>query len=212
MDKDRAWNMIVKQIHSDDRRIALIAASILMAVIGAFVIIVCTWIGIGMVIAGAIMLTVVVRAGGRGSIDIMDLYSRYVLPGWLAEVITEVDVSDEFEFDKDEIRAVMNKMLPGLSWSEMECDLSFAGKCNGIPIRASQIRLLSADDNETGYYKNEPEIVYGGMIWQYGEDGIAVNTTGNIMWLPVPDKDNEDEDELKQKVLDYMKPYMEQIK
>ena len=50
------------------------------------------------------------------------------------------------------------------------------------------------------------------MIWQYGEDGIAVNTTGNIMWLPVPDKDNEDEDELKQKVLDYMKPYMEQIK
>ena len=32
------------------------------------------------------------------------------------------------------------------------------------------------------------------------------------MWLPVPDKDNEDEDELKQKVLDYMKPYMEQIK
>ena len=50
------------------------------------------------------------------------------------------------------------------------------------------------------------------MIWQYGENGIAVNTTGNIMWLPVPDKDNEDEDELKQKVLDYMKPYMEQIK
>lgn len=212
MDKDRAWNMIVKQIRSDDRRIALIAASILMAVIGAFVIIVCTWIGIGMVIAGAIMLTVVVRAGGRGSIDIMDLYSRYVLPGWLAEVITEVDVSDEFEFDKDEIRAVMNKMLPGLSWNEMECDLSFAGKYNGIPIRASQIRLLSADDNETGYYKNEPGIVYGGMIWQYGEDGIAVNTTGNIMWIPVPDKDNEDEDKLKQKVLDYMKPYMEQIK
>ena len=212
MDKDRAWNMIVKQIRSDDRRIALIAASILMAVIGAFVIIVCTWIGIGMVIAGAIMLTVVVRAGGRGSIDIMDLYSRYVLPGWLAEVFTEVDVSDEFEFDKDEIRAVMNKMLPGLNWSEMECDLSFAGKYNGIPIRASQIRLLSADDNEPGYYKNEPGIVYGGMIWQYGEDGIAVNTTGNIMWLPVPDKDNEDEDKLKQKVLDYMKPYMEQIK
>ena len=180
MDKDRAWNMIVNQIHSDDRRIALIAASILMAVIGAFVIIVCTWIGIGMVIAGAIMLTVVVRAGGRGSIDIMDLYSRYVLPGWLAEVITEVDVSDEFEFDKDEIRAVMNKMLPGLSWSEMECDLSFAGKYNGIPIRASQIRLLSADDNETGYYKNEPGIVYGGMIWQYGEDGIAENTPGNF--------------------------------
>lgn len=212
MDKDRAWNMIVKQIRSDDRRIALIAASILMAVIGAFVIIVCTWIGIGMVIAGAIMLTVVVRAGGRGSIDIMDLYSRYVLPGWLSEVFTEVDVSDEFEFDKDEIRAVMNKMLPGLNWSEMECDLSFAGKYNGIPIRASQIRLLSADDNEPGYYKNEPGIVYGGMIWQYGEDGIAVNTTGNIMWLPVPDKDNEDEDKLKQKVLDYMKPYMEQIK
>ena len=113
MDKDRAWNMIVKQIRSDDRRIALIAASILMAVIGAFVIIVCTWIGIGMVIAGAIMLTVVVRAGGRGSIDIMDLYSRYVLPGWLAEVITEVDVSDEFEFDKDEIRPVTSTSSTG---------------------------------------------------------------------------------------------------
>lgn len=86
-----------------------------------------------MVIAGAIMLTVVVRAGGRGSIDIMDLYSRYVLPGWLAEVITEVDVSDEFEFDKDEIRAVMNKMLPGLSWSEMECDLSLPENITVFP-------------------------------------------------------------------------------
>ena len=212
MDKDRAWNMIVKQIRSDDRRIALIAASVLMAVIGAFVLIVCTWIGIGMVIAGAIMLTVVVRAGGRGNIDIMDLYSRYVLPDWLSEVFTGVDVSDEFEFDKDEVRAVMNKMIPELSWSEMECDLSFAGEYNGIPIRASQIRLLLADDNETGYYKNEPGIVYGGMIWQYGEDGIIVNTTGNITWLPVPDKDNEEEELLKQKVMDYMKPYMEQIK
>ena len=46
MNKDRAWNMIVKQIRSDDRRIALIAASILMAVIGAFVIIVLSLIHI----------------------------------------------------------------------------------------------------------------------------------------------------------------------
>lgn len=167
MDKEQAWKQICRQIKSDDRKIAGVVLSLLLVVAGAFTLV--FYVGIVLVIAGGLLLTITVKTGRNQTLSVDSVYEKYILPQWLCEILDDVVFDADYGYSEEEIGQLQEAGLFEGEWLDMLCDRSFTCQYKGYKLRAAQVILSGKAEDEFKNSKwdyDEPDYLFWGRVWQ----------------------------------------------
>ncbi|MCM1307612.1 MAG: hypothetical protein NC223_03340 [Butyrivibrio sp.] len=163
MTKEQAWEAICAQLKRGSRRTKIIVLSLAIIVLGAFTLI--FYVGIGLVAAGIVLLTVTTKRSKSNNIDVNSYYEKYILADCFSAVF------DGAAFGKKGFTAKELKALDAFEsdWSDTVCNRCFTASFHGYALRAAEVVLSGnpgADSNRIGWNYEEPICFFWGRVWE----------------------------------------------
>lgn len=236
MNVNEGWELIRAQFKRNRRVSMFIGLGMATVLVGVVVTIFYRYVGIPIMLTGVIMSSVVPKLARNHSVDVDSIYERKVLQIWLNEIFDEPRFTSKATFKKAELERLdwFNRKL-----GQIVCNRSFTAKYKGVELRAADVSVEEPYDGPSKHSRydfSEPDYIFWGRVWEINKE-CDINSSSGLwgftieahdgktyiidnhysetgaypIWLAAPDNDSCDIDELHNKAINEILPYVEYL-
>lgn len=237
MTYDEAWAAIRRHFKKNRIMIITIVGCLVLILAGVSVTIWRYYVGLPVMLLGAVGMTLFLRIASRFVVDVDGIYEQYILNEWLSEKFSEVRFGGKGKITPKELK---NLPIWDSECGDIYVARAFSAEYNGLKLRAADVSV--AEKTELGQKQskwdyNEPEYVFWGRFFEITglditkvsecdnenmkvricEDKVYLytnlyNETGAYpVWMQAPDSDDCNIEQLKKDVLDSISVYVEYL-